>query len=134
MRREGRAAVVRLLRWIRHPEPNRLKASNAYFTISTEAGTSPLLAAAPCCAVGAGAFLPAFRRIDSVEADSLAVYFDGDGIREEPGPLQFLEPVVDGTRARRRPYIDLRHGGEAFGQWFAVPSAGSDLQNATAAA
>ena len=32
---------VALLRWIRHPEPNRLKVSNAYFTISTEAGTSP---------------------------------------------------------------------------------------------
>ena len=36
---------VALLRWIRHPEPNRLKVSNAYFTISTEAGTSPRIIA-----------------------------------------------------------------------------------------
>ena len=41
-----------------------------------------LLAAAPCCAVGAGAFLPAFRRIDAVKPDALTVDFDGVAVND----------------------------------------------------
>ena len=35
------AIFMALFSFVRHPEPGRLKASNAYFTISTATGTSP---------------------------------------------------------------------------------------------
>ena len=51
-------------------------ASNDGTTDSVGQGKSGLLAAAPRCAVGPSAFLPAFRRVDAVKPDALAVDFD----------------------------------------------------------